>query len=245
MIAAITAGGRVEGPLAAAMGTRIKALAPIGGARLVDRSIEAARAAGAKRVIVIGGKEIRAHCEGRVEEIVSETSQGRENLRLAIEAAGNEALLLLTSDLPFVSSDAAHDFLERAHGSDLALPLATEDDYLRAYPGAPPHVTRVGRERVANGSVAYLAPGVGSKVLEIAQRLFDARKSIPRMATLLGPALLLRFVTNRLEIEHIERRAQSVFGIDARAVRDASPNLCFDVDTLEDYRYALDRIASG
>jgi hypothetical protein len=65
------------------------------------------------------------------------------------------------------------------------------------------------------------------------------------MATLLGPALLLRFVANRLEIEHIERRAQRVFGIDARAVRDASPNLCFDVDTLEDYRYALDRIASG
>jgi CTP:molybdopterin cytidylyltransferase MocA len=245
MIAAITAGGRVDGALAAAIGTDVKALAPLGGERLVDRSIAAARAAGAARVVVIGGAEIRAHCEGRVEKIVSEAAEGRENLRLAIEAAGGEPLLFLTSDLPFVTGDAAHAFVERARGSDLALPLATEEDYLRAYPGAPPHITRVGNERVANGSVIYFGPGVGSAVLDISQRLFDARKSLMRMATLLGPALLLRFVAKRLAIEHIENRAQRVFGINARAVRNASPNLCFDVDTLEDYEYAVGRVARG
>ena len=56
---------------------------------------------------------------------------------------------------------------------------------------------------------------------------------------------LLRFVAKRLEIEHIENRAQRVFGINARAVRNASPNLCFDVDTLEDYEYAVGRLARG
>jgi GTP:adenosylcobinamide-phosphate guanylyltransferase len=243
MIAAITAGGRVDGALAAAIGTDVKALAPLGGERLVDRSIAAARAAGASRVVVIGGAEIRAHCAGRVEKIVSEAAEGRENLRLAIEAAGGEPLLFLTSDLPFVTGDAAHAFVDRALGSDLALPLATEEDYLRAYPGAPPHITRVGNERVAGGSVVYFGPGVGSQVLAISQRLFDARKSLLRMATLLGPALLLRFVAKRLEIEHIEQRAVRVFGINARAVRNAAPNLCFDVDTLEDYEYAVARLA--
>jgi len=245
MIAAITAGGRVEGVLAEAMGTAVKALAPFGGGRLVDRSIAAARDAGARTVVVIGGEEIRLHCGDRVDAVIPETAHGRDNLRLAIEAAGAEPLLLLTSDLPFANGDAAHDFLERARGSDVALPLAAEADYARAYPGAPPHVTRVGKERVANGCAVYFAPRIGSSVLDMAQRLFDARKSTMRMAILLGPALLLRYLFNRLEIQDIERRAQRLFGIDARAVRGASPTLCYDVDTLEDYRYALDHIAGG
>jgi len=245
MIAAITAGGRVAGPLAAAIGTDVKALAPFGAGRLIDRSIAAARAAGARHISVIGGAEVRAHCAALVDDVIDEAEDGRENLRLAIESGGAEPLLLLASDLPFVSSEAAEEFVARASGSDLALPLATEADYARAYPGAPPHVTRLGRERVANGSVVYFAPGVAPRVLEIAQRLFVARKSLMRMALLLGPALLLRFLTNRLEIAHVERRANQLFGIDARAVRNASPSLCFDIDGIEDYRYALERAAQG
>jgi CTP:molybdopterin cytidylyltransferase MocA len=243
VIAAITAGGRVEGPLAAAIGTEVKALAPFGEGLLVDASIAAARAAGAKRIAVIGGAAVRAHCGDRVDAVIDEAPDGRENLRRAIELGVGEPLLLLTSDLPFVEGKAASDFLERARGADLALPLASESDYLRAYPGAPPHITRVGKERVANGSVVYFGPGVAPRVLDVAQRLFAARKSLFGMARLLGPALLARFLTNRLEIEQIEARADHLFGIRARAVRDASPTLCFDVDTYEDYRYAVEHNA--
>jgi CTP:molybdopterin cytidylyltransferase MocA len=243
MIAAITAGGRVEGRLADAIGTEVKALAPFGGGMLVDASIAAARAAGATRIAVIGGAAVRAHCEPLVDAVIDEAPDGRENLRRAIALGEGEALLLLTSDLPFVAGDATNAFLERARSADLALPLASEADYLAAYPGAPPHITRVGKDRVANGSVVYFGPGIAPRVLDVAQRLFAARKSLFGMARLLGPALLARFVVNRLEIDHIEARAAELFGISARAVCGASPALCYDVDTYEDYRYALDRLA--
>jgi CTP:molybdopterin cytidylyltransferase MocA len=245
MIAAITAGGRVEGRLASEIGTDVKALAPFGDGTLVDASISAARGAGARSIAVIGGAAVRAHCAGRVELVIDESPDGRENLRRAIELGADEPLLLLTSDLPFVTGEAAFDFLEQARQADLALPLASEADYTRAYPGAPPHITRVGKERVANGSVVYFGPGIAPRVLDVAQRLFSARKSLFAMARLLGPALLMRFVVNRLEIEHVEGRADRLFGIRARAVRDAAPNLCYDVDTYDDYRYAVERFASG
>lgn len=245
MIAAITAGGRVEGRLASEIGTDVKALAPFGGGKLVDASITAARLAGAQRIAVIGGRAVRDHCSGRVDAVIDEASDGRENLRRAIELGAEEPLLLLTSDLPFVTGDATHEFLERARRSDVALPLADESEYVRAYPGAPPHSTRVGNERVANGSVVYFGPGVAPRVLDTAQRLFAARKSLFAMASLLGPALLLRFLFNRLTIEDIERRAARLFGLRASAVRGASPSLCYDVDTYDDYRYAVEHLAAG
>jgi hypothetical protein len=58
------------------------------------------------------------------------------------------------------------------------------------------------------------------------------------MARLLGGALLLRYLLRQLRIADIEARAERVLGVRAAAIRDAAPGLCFDIDTLEDYRYA-------
>jgi GTP:adenosylcobinamide-phosphate guanylyltransferase len=239
LIAAITAGGRVDGALAAALGTTVKALARVGTATLLDAAIAAAREAGAKRIAVIGGAEVRAHCSRTVDVVIDESTDGRENLRRAIATGTDQPLLLLTSDLPFVDGASLAAFLCACGDADVALPLASAAEYERAYPGAPPHVTRIGKERVANGSVVYFAPNVAPRVLVVAGRLFEARKSLVRMAALLGPALLARFAMGTLTVGHVEARAQALLGIRARAVRDAAPNLCYDVDTLDDYRYAL------
>ena len=239
MIVAITAGGRVEGELASLIGTPVKALAPFGAGALIDPAIVAARANGAHRIVVIGGDAVAAHCGGAVDEVVPESPDGRENIRKAIATCEGEALLLMTSDMPFVSAATLGAFLERAPAADGALPLASAAAYEGTYPGAPPHVTRLGNERIANGSVVYFGPGVAPRVLDSAQKLFAARKSLVRMALLLGPALLARFVCGRLEIAHVEARARTLLGIDARAVRDSAAELCFDVDTVADYRYAL------
>jgi GTP:adenosylcobinamide-phosphate guanylyltransferase len=241
MVAVITAGGRVEGPLADAIGSNVKALARIAGRTLVDAAIEAARGAGARRISVVGGDEIRRHCGARVDEIIGEDAKGRENLRRAICSETELPLLLLTSDMPFVDAATLGAFAEAARGCDVALPLATEAAYDAAYPGAPPHVTAIGRERVANGNVVYFAPGIGERVLPVAQALFDARKSLLRMALMLGPALLARYAFGRLRIADVEARAAATLGVRARAVRDSSPALCYDVDTWDDYQYAVAR----
>jgi CTP:molybdopterin cytidylyltransferase MocA len=243
MIAAITAGGRVEGELAAALGTSVKALARISGATLLDAAIGAARGAGAQRIAVIGGAEVRAHCVDSVDAVVNESSDGRENLRRAFAEAGDQPLLLMASDMPFIGATAVGAFLAGVGGADLAMPIASVESYRAAYPGAPAHDTNLAGERIVNGSIFYFGSGVATRVLAIAQQLFAARKSLFGMASLLGPRLLVRFALGRLHVEDVELRAQQRLGLVARAVRDCSPELCFDVDTVADYRYALDRTA--
>jgi CTP:molybdopterin cytidylyltransferase MocA len=245
LVAAITAGGRVGGEFAAAIGTDVKALAPFGGRRLIDAAIDAARGAGAMRVAVIGGDEVRAYCGSRVDAVIDESRSGEANLRRALSVAGDDPLVLLTSDLPFVCTEALAAFLGRAGDADVAMPVASGAAYAAAFPGAPAHVVTIGGESIANGSAFSFASGTADRIADVATRLFAARKSLPRMAALLGPALLARFLMRRLRIADIERRADELFKLRIRAVRDASPALCYDVDTQADYEYAIERLRRG
>lgn len=243
MIAAITAGGRADDPFARELGVTTKALASVSDVTMLDLAIAAARASGAKRIVVIGGNDVRAHCGARVDEVIDESTDGRENIRRAMACGVDEPLLLCSSDMPFVTPRAMSDFVMRARACDLALPLAEADDYEATYPDAPPHITRLGRDRVANGNVVYFGAGIAPHALDASQRFFDARKSLFRMATLLGPGLMLRFATRQLRIAHVEARGSALLGCTVRAIRNASPTLCFDIDSLADYRYALDYAA--
>lgn len=245
MVAAITAGGPLDDRFARSIGVAVKALAIVDGETLLSRSIAAARASGATRIAVIGGEDVRTACGSDVDIVIDEGTDGRENIRRAIVAAEEEPLLLMTSDMPFVTGTAVDDFVSRAREFDVALPVAEAEDYRREYPGSPDHITTIGRDRIANGSVVYFGAGIAPRALDVAQRLFDARKSLTRMAALLGPALLVRFAFGRLRIEHVERRGASLLGLDVRAIRNASPALCYDIDTLEDLTYARDRAARG
>jgi molybdopterin-guanine dinucleotide biosynthesis protein A len=242
LAAAITAGGRVDGAFAERIGTDVKALAPFGGTLLIDLAIAAARDAGATRVSVVGPKEVLAHCGDTIDDALDETPTGEGNLRCALSTARGDALLFLTSDMPFVDGRVLRDFMTRAGNAHIAMPVAEVDDYEAAYPGAPPHITSIGNDRVAGGSAFFLAAGIAPRVEEVATRLFAARKSAWALATLLGPALLVRFALRRLRISDVERRAARVLGLRATAIRNASPALCYDVDTLEEYEYAVGRI---
>lgn len=237
--AVITAGGRVEGEFAGAIGTQIKALAPLGGTTLLQRSIDAARGAGAARIAVVGGKEVRECCASSVDRVIEAAQSGGENILRALDAWPAEPLLFLTSDVPFVDAGSVRAFLERSAPYAITMPLAAATAYEARFPGAPEHTVRLGGERVANGNVFFLAPAAIEPVRTWATRFFAARKSLIGMAVLLGPALLFRFATRSLTLGAIERKASRTLGVAAAAIRDADPGLCYDVDTLEDYRYAL------
>lgn len=241
MRAVITAGGRIDGALANAIGTEIKALAPFGNGTLIDVAIGAARAAGADAIAVVGAPPVLAHVGARAQGIDAAESGG-ENVLRALGAWPGDDLLFLTCDLPFVSGIAIREFLDAAGSADLAMPVAAADAYEAMFAGAPRHTMSLGGERFANGSVFFFRANAIERVrdtTDAAVRLFEARKSAWAMARVLGLPLLLRFVFRRLTVADIERRADSVTGVTVRAIRACSPVLCFDVDTVEDYRYAV------
>ncbi|MDQ2680845.1 MAG: nucleotidyltransferase family protein [Candidatus Eremiobacteraeota bacterium] len=237
--ASITAGGRISGEFAQIAGTDVKALARIGGRTMLDRAIDAARDGGARGVAVIGGDEVRAGCEARVERVIPESPNGAENLHAALFAWQAERTLVLCSDLPFIAGAALREFIERVPTEALGMPITSAQSYASRFPNAVPHTTKIGSERIANGS-AFMFPASSAETVDaLAQRFFSARKSLLRMGLLIGPRLLLRFATSTLRISDLEAQATMRLGFPVRAIRDCAPELCYDVDSLLEYSYAV------
>jgi CTP:molybdopterin cytidylyltransferase MocA len=237
--AVITAGGRVDGEFARTIGTQVKALAPIRGTTLLAAAITALRENGVNRIAVVGGAEVRRSCASSVERVIEESADGAENVRRALQAwNGVGSLLYLTSDMPYITGAALRGFIESVPQGTLALPLTEWDAFERRFPGAPPFGVTLSAEKVVNGG-AFVIPGAAcARVERLATTFFDARKSVWRMARLAGPALLVRFAMRRLTIAALETRGRKLLEVPALGVRGAPPELAYDVDTVEEYRYA-------
>lgn len=239
MNAVITAGARVSGAFAERIGTTVKALAQVGGRTMLATVIQAARDAGVTRLAVIGGSEVREACAREADEFIEESADGAENLSRALRAwADDIPLLYLTSDLPFVSAKTLREFVAAVPDGALALPVTACAAFEERFPDAPPFGIAIGGERVVNGGAFWIPAHGALRVENFAIRFFRARKSVARMAALLGPALCARFLLRRLTIAALEAEAKRKLGITARAIRGAPPELAYDVDTLEEYEYA-------
>lgn len=243
MRAVITAGGIVEGSFAEAIGTPVKALAPFGTRTLLDVAIDACSRAGIEGIAVVGGDAVKAHLVGRDVRVIDATADGATNVLHALDAWPEERFVYLTSDLPFANGPGLADFIRRSEPFALTMALTAAEAYDAHFPGAPPHGVALRGERVVNGCAFVLDPTAIAPARALATRFFDARKSLFALARLLGPALCIRFVTKRLGVDEIERYAERVLGIAARAVRGADPGLGYDIDTLREYEYACTRLA--
>lgn len=239
MKAVVTAGGRIDGVFAQAAGTDVKALASIRGVTMLERMLAALREAGVSEIAVVGGEEVRRACGSAIDRFVDESPSGSENLLRALRAwPQDERLVYATSDLPYVSSAAIADFLARAGHGALAVALSEYAQFAERFPNAPPFGIRLAGERVVNGGLFSIPHGATGRLAAMATRFFEARKRPWRMASLVGPAVLLRFLSGRLRVSDLEAMALHVLQVPAQALRGCAPELAFDVDTIDEYRYA-------
>ncbi|HVN68593.1 MAG TPA: nucleotidyltransferase family protein [Candidatus Binatia bacterium] len=240
MKAVITAGGRIDGALAAAAGTSVKALLSVRGSTMLERIVAALRRAGATSIAVVGGDEVRRACGNLVERVVDESPSGSENMLRALRAwpEDGEPLVYATSDLPYVTGAVVGDFLGRAPDGALAMPLADFREYAARFPAAPPSGITLAGERIVNGGVFSIPAGCAERIAANARRFFDARKQPWRMASFVSPIALVRFLAGRLSVGHLEEIASRVLGVRAAGIRGCAPELAFDVDTAAEYEYA-------
>jgi CTP:molybdopterin cytidylyltransferase MocA len=239
--AVITAGGTVDGAFAEAIGSKVKALAPFGARTLLDVVLDACADAGIDGIALIGGAEVRAYAGARDRvRVLDALADGRTNVLRALDAWPGERFVYLTSDLPFADAAGLRDLIARSTDYALTMALADVGAYEARFPGAPAHSVALRGERVANGNAFVIAPSAVEPVRRLATQFFDARKSLPRIALLLGPSMCLRFATKQLGIADLEAYGRRRLGIAVGAIRGCNPGLCYDVDTLEEYTYACE-----
>ena len=98
---------------------RDKAFVDVGGRPLASVAIDALRDAGAREVLAIGGTGLEAMgCRAVADRWPGEGPLG--GLVTALSAATDEAVVVLSCDLPFVTAGAVRSLLEA--GGDVAMP---------------------------------------------------------------------------------------------------------------------------
>jgi len=81
--------------------------------------------------------------------------------------------------------------------------------------------------------VVLIGPAAFRRARPAIERAMRARKRPGDLARLFGARTLLRILTRRVTIAELERRAEAIAGIRARAVLCPHPELAIDVDRRE------------
>lgn len=242
--AIITAGGLVPRDLAEHAPVRRKALIPLHGITLLDTACRAARESKVvDKAVAVGNDDVQ-HALDPVTDFVREGADLIDNIQRAFDRLGGDKhdYLVLSPDLPFVTGQALDAFLTLAASQcELAAPVVSRTDFLRAFPGAPNKFLQLARgEQVTMGSCFYFAGPTLRANFPLARDCYRYRRYPHRLAILLGLPIVLALLFRRLTLEMIERRASQLTGAVVRGLQIAEGGLAYDIDSLANYEFALD-----
>jgi len=255
MDAILIAGGRAHAPLSEVAGHSVKGLFSLQGATLIARVLDALQQAGVERVAVVGSElllhalppldtEIRFAVEGS--DPVDNLVRGVERLGLPSEAQ----FLHCAVDLPMLTGRALCALMRASSpDADVVVGWTPELAFVQMFPGAPYTALQFAEGRFLTASASVMRVGFLEAQLPLLRRLAAVRKSAGKVAlTLLqafhyrlattGAPLIARFLTGRLALSSLPPIAERLLGARLHLYLDAAPELVYDIDTEEDYRYA-------
>jgi CTP:molybdopterin cytidylyltransferase MocA len=250
--AVLPAAGRIRGAFAAKAGVEVKALVSVGGRTVLSRTLSALRATGrVGRIVIVGPHEVAAHPDARgASAVLPETEDsGPANILRGLEwldkAGAAARVLVITTDLPFLTPAALVSFLDSAPADqDICLPVVRRQECEARFPRLRMKYVHLRDGDWTIGCAFLVNPRAIRENRDLIERTFAARKSRLAMARLLGVPFLLRFLLRRLTVADIEQRARELLACPASAVMGCPAELAFDIDGPRDYGYAVRAFAA-
>lgn len=243
----IPAGGVITEEFARVVGTDSKALVKFNEVSVLKRTIETLRSSSViGRIIVVGSPTVLASDDVQLADHALPAVGGSPaNIKVGLEhLAGLDLpphqVLIVTADLPFLTVEAIHGFLQLCEGEmDLYVPLVARKDWEEIYPGTDAMFVTLLDGEWTTGCV-YMMTVRGFKIgYPYFEKVFEKRKSKLGMAALLGWKFVWDYKMKKLTVTDIEKKITSLLKINGTAVPGSPPELAFDIDYLEDYHYAL------
>lgn len=246
----LPAGGRINGDFAAATGITVKALLPLSRKTVLEHTIDVLKATDhVERIVVIGPEELQT-ASHEANALLPEGESGPENIFRGLQwlhdqNQGKHAdrVLIMTTDLPFITADAITSFIDVCpRDADVCLPVIAKQEFEATFPGLSGEYVRLRDGEMTLGCAFLVNPVAVARNRVHIDRVFEARKSQLTMARLLGPLFILRFACGRLTVAHIRERCEKLLGCSGAAILGCAPELAFDIDLPAEYEYARQRL---
>lgn len=250
----LPAGGRIKGEFAAEAGVEVKALIEFGGRTVLEHMIDTLRASERiNRLVVIGPAEVIEHSACRhVDGALPEGDSGPANMLRGIEwlsqqdGAHAERVMIAATDLPFLTRDTVSHFLDACpRDADVCVPVISREEFLARFPGSRDDYAVLRDGAWTIGCAFLVNPVAILQNRDHLERVFDARKSKLGMVRLLGLPFIFSFLTRRLTVSQVVGQCERILGCKGAAVPGCPPELAFDIDLHEEYRYAAARLTNA
>ena len=241
VVAVVLGGG--QSALAAHAGVASKALVPFRGKPLGLYVLEALRESPHITHVVYVG-EPNPLFAPYVDCVVAPGKGMADSLRGGLEAALAVAdrqklpqgrLLAVSADLPWLTTEAVDHALsaDAANTAALLYPVVAKATAEAQFPGQKRTYARFKEGTFTGGNLIVLRPGMVPTLLPFVDRAYRARKNPLALAAIIGPGILLQFVTGRLPLAVLERRVSHLLQGPVRALVTPYAALGADVDKPE------------
>ncbi len=245
--AIILAGGKSEAALAEYNGTPHRALAKLNGVSLIQKVLSAVEGVNStiSNIYIIGDLPTFENC-------VSLPDRGDfvSNLLNGLQQCTPESYaLILTADIPFITAESLNLFLKESvklceDGVSMIWPVIPVDQCYSSYPGISRTALNLKEGKLTGGNLALVNPTALLNQRDKIASAYKSRKSIFKLAMLLGPATLIRFAMSMLRVKgaltvpYLERCVSKLIGSKAGALLCNCPDLATDLDKVSDFEAA-------
>ncbi|MBV8531471.1 MAG: nucleotidyltransferase family protein [Candidatus Eremiobacteraeota bacterium] len=207
-----------------------RVLAPLRGSRFIDR------------IVVVAPPGMRKHRDlALADELRPDGARITDSLRNGLaNRRDDDAVLIVASDLPVLTTAAVDDFTARVGelDADVVYGCVEQRVHLRRFPDVPHTWARLHEGTFCGGGVAAMKPRTLASLERFIERLGAARKHPLKLASLLGWDILARFALGRLTIAQAEARATEILGAPVRALVSPFPETAVNVDRRSDVALA-------
>lgn len=228
-----------------------EALIRIGNKHMVEYVVDALRGSSyIDRTIIAGHQDKLREIFGDTPDItlVQSGEMVIDTFKKATTALSDsdKMLLVLTADIPLLTSEAIDDFLKTCFDreGDLFYPIVNKEMNEMKFPGVVRTYANLQDGIFTGGNLFFLKTEIIERCLPVAEQLVRYRKKPVRLASYIGWNILIRYLLGMLSLEGAEKAVSNLMSIKGVAVISSYPEVGIDVDKNSDLELAKKYLCS-
>jgi hypothetical protein len=229
----ILAGGKCDEELCRTTGVEYRSEIRFGDKSLTDIVLSATRPFG--EPILVGGPQ------GHVGRRVEAGANFCDSLGNGLAAVTTPQFLLVTVDLPCLTTEGLQDFVGRCRpGAGLSFPIVRREDCEKDFPGMKRTTLKLREGEFTGGNVALMDTAMMRRALPVMERAYAMRKKPMKLAQMVGFGVLFRvamgqFAPKTLPLACLERGVGKFLGVPVHGVVSPFAELGSDLDKAEQF----------
>lgn len=221
-------------------GTRYRILAPIAGQRMLDYILQALKATGrVKRILLTAEEEALKLLKPKLPEGIALLPCGKNlpsTALKAVEALGlkpEAKVFFICDDIPLITPEAIEDFLaqcEEQPEAEAMYPLIPKEVCLKTYPEAKRTYGTIQEGSFTGGNMMLVTVGAMHRSVPQQQKIFELRKSPLKLCSLIGWSFMVKLIFRRLTLPELKIQATRLLHMQCHPIISSYASVGMDVD---------------